>query len=283
MGDAGEIYPLGRDKAESLRLNEQHKLILDIVDGPIAPEVLLDSVQAVAEVATGTGIWLWEAQQLLKKSSGDVQPYFHGFDISSAQFPATPEGIELSIHDVLKPFPPEHHNRYDLVHLRLLLTAFGEAEFQTAVENLLPILKPGGYLQWVEISFTGLYDESIVHHPKAVPTIEAWTRYVDQNNISRNAPKAVRKAFETAGLVNVSDRSFMVRGREELNKRAQDWQTGFFTSVMPLVLLKTGQVGSQEEAKEKAAQIAKDLGTAFAEGEALDIRFGTVVGQKARE
>jgi hypothetical protein len=40
---------------DSDSLNEQHKLILDIVDGPIAKAVPLDEIFAVAEVATGTG------------------------------------------------------------------------------------------------------------------------------------------------------------------------------------------------------------------------------------
>ncbi|KAL4864102.1 hypothetical protein BDV12DRAFT_189209 [Aspergillus spectabilis] len=282
MSDTPEIYPLGRDKAESLRLNEQHKLILDIVDGPIAKVVLLNEISAVAEVATGTGIWLWEAQKLLDSGSNDGKRYFHGFDISAAQYPEAPEGIELSIHDVLKPFPAEHHNRYDLVHLRLLITAFGESEIQKAVTNLLTILKPGGYLQWVEINFSALYDATIIHHPKATSTIQAWTKFVDLNNISRNAPKAVRAAYETGGLVNISDPSFPVRGREDLKGRAQAWQTQFFSSVMPLVLLKSGEATDQIQAKDMALEIAKDLETAFADGEVLDVRFGTVVGQKAK-
>lgn len=70
MSNPVEIYPLGRDKAESsryvfllarpaiakiYRLNDQHKLIVDIVGGAIDETVSLDSVTSVADVATGTG------------------------------------------------------------------------------------------------------------------------------------------------------------------------------------------------------------------------------------
>jgi hypothetical protein len=85
-------------------------------------------------------VWLWDAQQALSKVADNPARYFHGFDISSAQFPAAPNGIELSAHDVLTPFSPEHRDRYDLIHVRLLVTALGESEFETAVRNLLSIL-----------------------------------------------------------------------------------------------------------------------------------------------
>ena len=67
--------------------------------------------------------------------------YFHGFDISDAQFaPSSPDNVEFSVQDVLKPFPSEHRDRYDLVNVRMLVAALPEAEFRKAVENLTTIL-----------------------------------------------------------------------------------------------------------------------------------------------
>ncbi|KAL2824394.1 hypothetical protein BDW59DRAFT_172918 [Aspergillus cavernicola] len=266
MSKAPEIYALGRDGAESKRtnshtLNSQHKLILDIVDGPIDRSVPLDKIFNVAEVATGTGL-----------VSNNPDRYFHGFGISAAQFPPAPEGIELSVHDVLKPFPAKHHNRYDFVH----------SNFQAAVTNMLTILKPGGRLQWVEIDFTELFNAESTLHPKAVETVQLWGDYIQQNNISQSAPKALYSAFEKVDLVNVVNRSFPVRGREDLKIRAQNWQLQFFSSVMPLLVLKSGQAANSDLAKEKAAQIIGDLETAFAEGEVVDVRFSTLVGQKVQ-
>ncbi|CEN60816.1 hypothetical protein ASPCAL03249 [Aspergillus calidoustus] len=282
MAEAVERYPLGRDTAESKRLNEQHKLIIEIVDGAIDSSIPLDRISSVADVATGTGVWLWDVQQALSKIVNSSARYFHGFDISPAQFPAAPDGIELSVQDVLTPFPPEHRGRYDLIHVRLLVTALGESEFETAVRNMLDILKPGGYLQWVEIDYTPLYDPKITHHPKAMPMIQSWTRYMDQNNISRNAPDVVAQAFETAGLVKVVNRPFLVRGREDIKARAQAWQLGFWSTVMPLVLQRTGDASNGGVASEKAKEIIGDLAAAFTEGEVIDVRFGTVIGQKAK-
>jgi hypothetical protein len=114
-----------------------------------------------------------------------------------------------------------------------------------------------------------------------MPMIQSWTKYMDQNNISRNAPIAVAKAFETAGLVEVVNRPFLVRGREDIKARAQAWELGFWSTVMPLVLKRTGEAANSDEASEKANGIIADLAAAFAHGEVIDVRFGTVIGQKA--
>lgn len=93
-------------------------------------------------ILTAFRIWLFDTQNHLNAKIPNSPPRtFHGFDISDAQFPpSTPAGIELSVHDVLKPFPPEHHNRYDLVNVRMLVAGLAEKEYATAVENLAAIL-----------------------------------------------------------------------------------------------------------------------------------------------
>ncbi|KAL2824232.1 S-adenosyl-L-methionine-dependent methyltransferase [Aspergillus cavernicola] len=278
MSEPAEIYPLGRDTTESTRLNEQHKLIMDIVGGSIDKTVPLDNVHSVADIATGTGVWLRDAQKALNKDSDEHQRYYHGFDISAAQFPITSEGIELSVQDVLKPFPPEHHNRYDLVHVRLLVTAIKEPELQAVVSNLRTILKPGGFLQWIEIDFTGLYETPV--HPKAAEAVKLWLQFIEQHGISQCAPKTLQVAYEKAGLVNTTSRTSFIRGHEDLTSRAQAWQLEFFATVVPLVLRRTGQATTDEEVSKKTLELIKDVELACAAGEVLDLRFGTVVGQK---
>ncbi|KAL2813833.1 hypothetical protein BJX63DRAFT_393383 [Aspergillus granulosus] len=279
MSKNREMYPLGRDEVESRRLNEQHKFLLDVVDGAIDQNVPLDNVSAVADVATGTGIWLWDAKHVLDQKSGESERYFHGFDISAAQFPPTPQSIQLSVQDVFQPFPAEFLNCFDLVHVRLMVTAFPESKFQEAVENVLTILKPGGYLQWVEIDFSAV-EAQTDSDARVATSAKLWMKFVDLNQMSRCAPDALFKAYINAGLLNVVNKSFLIRGRDELRERAQAWQTQFFSTIMPLVLLKVGEAADNEAASEKAAVIKKDLESYFADGEVVDTRFGTVVGQK---
>ncbi|KAJ0423037.1 S-adenosyl-L-methionine-dependent methyltransferase [Aspergillus carlsbadensis] len=280
MSDSQEMYPLGRDEVESRRLNEQHKFLLDVVDGAIDRDVPLDNISAVADVATGTGIWLWDAKQILDQKAGESSSRsYHGFDISPAQFPSTPQGIELSVQDVFQPFPAEFINRFDLVHVRLMVTAFPESKFQEAVENVLTILKPGGYLQWVEIDFSTVEAQTNTD-ARVSPGSNHWMRFVDLNQMSRCAPDALFNAFKTTGLQNVSNKSFRIRGRPELRDRAQTWQMQFFAGIMPVVLVRLGEAADMAEAARMAEPIRRDLESYFKDGEVVDTRFGTVLGQK---
>ncbi|KAL4735037.1 hypothetical protein BDV11DRAFT_196930 [Aspergillus similis] len=276
MSDAAEIYPLARDEAESRRLNEQHKLLVDFTEGPIDSSVPLEKITAVADVATGTGIWLSDVRKLLVDRAGERPRYFHGFDISAAQFPPAVEGIELTVQDIFKPFPVEHHNRYDLVNVRLLVLAFSESEYEKAVQNLLTILKPGGYLQWGEMDFSATATDD----PRVAPAADSWLKFCGLNNFSQCAPKAVQKAYQDAGLLNIINRPFFPRKRGDLLQRMQKWQTQFFTTVVSLILLKTGQAADHAAANKKASELLRDLELFYAEGNIMDVRFGIVVGQK---
>lgn len=88
--------------------------------------------------ALWTSIWLKDVSQILEKTHN--QCYYHGFDISADQFPEKPGSIQFSVHDITLPFPKEHWNRYDMVHVRLLVAALEESEYKTAVLNLSAIL-----------------------------------------------------------------------------------------------------------------------------------------------
>lgn len=72
----------------------------------------------VAEVATGTGLWLCE---LAKNAPGSAQ--FDGFDISSDQFPhpsRLPKNIALHQLDARSSPPESLCGKYHVVHVRFL-------------------------------------------------------------------------------------------------------------------------------------------------------------------
>lgn len=83
-------------------------------------------------------IWLKDVSQILEKAH--TQCYYHGFDISADQFPGKKENIQFSVQDITLPFPKEHWNRYDIVHVRLLVAALEEPEYKIALSNLSAIL-----------------------------------------------------------------------------------------------------------------------------------------------
>ena len=140
-----EAYMLQRDPEESRRLDAQHGFLRALAHGElIHPSVPHEKLRAVADVGTGTGVWLQETLQELTSSrqhdpKGVVD--FVGFDISPSQFPAEKvAGIDFVVHDVTEPFPPRYHARFDLVHVRLLSYAMKAQDLATIVENIVQIL-----------------------------------------------------------------------------------------------------------------------------------------------
>ncbi|KAM7199966.1 putative methyltransferase protein [Rhypophila sp. PSN 637] len=80
-----------------------------------------------------------------------------GFDISTAQFSAPemrPSNLQLHEHDVTKPFPEEYHGTFDIVAVRLITEGLkgieDDGDWGAVVKNVAALLKPGGYLQWIE-------------------------------------------------------------------------------------------------------------------------------------
>ncbi|KAL3450366.1 hypothetical protein BJX65DRAFT_315891 [Aspergillus insuetus] len=282
-----EIYPLARDEAESARLNAQHKLLVDIVGGPIDESIPLENIRSVADVGTGTGIWLLDAKAHLTTHSPSPSPNsytLHGFDISDAQFLPSPEshGLSLSVHDILRPFSLEHREKYDLVHVRMLVSAIKVEEYEVVVRNLVGILKPGGYLQWTDLDSSHLSSAPSFSEPRASPLIASWLKFLELNNLSACPTTTIEKAYSHSNeLLDISSTTYPVADRLELRERAQTWELQAFSAVMAPVLMVTGQAGSQREAVERASKAVRGVKEFFAGGgEVLDLRFGVVVGRK---
>lgn len=78
---------------------------------------------------------------------------FTGYDISPSCFPPEselPENVSFKIQDMLLPFPAEDLGTYDVVAVRFVSTATTRAEWARTIDNLLTLLKPGGWLQWID-------------------------------------------------------------------------------------------------------------------------------------
>ncbi|KAL9119006.1 MAG: hypothetical protein Q9187_004440 [Circinaria calcarea] len=105
----------------------------------------------VADVGCGTGSYLVELSQELPSSS-----HFDGFDISSTQFNnSLPDNVTLHVADAKQPFSAEFHGKFDVVHLRLLVSAFSKDDWEPVAKNLSQLLKPGGAIQWEEADLPG--------------------------------------------------------------------------------------------------------------------------------
>ncbi|RDW86565.1 class I SAM-dependent methyltransferase [Aspergillus mulundensis] len=285
MGDASEIYPLARDSTESSRLNEQHNFIVQAVDGLFDSSLPLENISAVADVGTGTGIWLLQARDFLdsKFPGTEENRTFHGFDISSEQFPqSTPDNVSFSLHNVLKPFPPEYHGKYDLVYVRLLVAAVPESEYEIAVRNLVEILKPGGYIQWTDINsaFLSSPTNDNLTDPRCSFFVSTWLDFLKTQSLAIDAPASLAESFKRVGLSDVRNIGYAQHDRGERFKiRAQKWQAQSLEAVVRRLVSRNGEADVKRNINEEI----KNLWEYFGEdgGRVLALRLGVVVGRKA--
>ena len=133
-----EVYMLHRNQEESKRLDAQHHFSRALAHGNlIHPSIPQSNLLTVADVATGTGVWLREAAQELAAPTK-----FTGFDISGQQFPKDGiKGVDFVLHDVVQPFARQYHGYFDLVHVRLLSYALKAQDLTVVVENIVQLIR----------------------------------------------------------------------------------------------------------------------------------------------
>ena len=147
MATPDDGYMLRRDSQESKRLNVQHEFMVALSGGHLVhPSIPCSVLQAVADVATGTGIWLRDVEKSLAATSqaGSKKTSFVGFDISPQQFPLageTPPNLSFVTHDMTEPFPSEYHETFDLVSVRLVSYVVKAADLEKVVRHILQILR----------------------------------------------------------------------------------------------------------------------------------------------
>ncbi|KAI1351334.1 S-adenosyl-L-methionine-dependent methyltransferase [Xylaria sp. FL0043] len=149
-----DIYAdkLTRTAAEGRRLNEQFDLLNSNIGYLIHPRIAaaLPPRPRIADIGTGTGHFL----QCVLDSGAFPNAILDGYDISASMYPqSVPETINLKVLDMKQPVPEEFHGVYNLVHARMLVAAVLPTEWTAIVRNLTKLLKPGGWLQWVECDF----------------------------------------------------------------------------------------------------------------------------------
>lgn len=155
----GRGYMLDRNYIASARLNCQYYLWKASLKFNIHPSIPNPGQDArVADVATGTAIWLTEVAQELPNVQLD------GFDIDLTQASPKewlPSNIRLRHLNILDDIPDDLQGKYDIVHVRLLVLVVENSDPRPIIRNLVKMLKPGGYLQWDELNSPGCQIKTI--------------------------------------------------------------------------------------------------------------------------
>ncbi|KAJ8126974.1 hypothetical protein O1611_g6662 [Lasiodiplodia mahajangana] len=194
---------------ETDRLNVQHHFFTDVMNSELLPSHIASHLASipsprVCDFATGTTVWLREVAKTLPTSAELV-----GLDFDTSKFPkpeTLPPNITLGVADGYKPFPEEYQNRFDVVHLRFFLFALKNGKGVPLVKNLLSLLRPGGWLVWVETNPNAW---------NAEPPSEFLFRYqklqylsAKEDNVDQNTPWVITNYITQAGLEDCDERHY---------------------------------------------------------------------------
>ncbi|KAL8852119.1 MAG: hypothetical protein Q9221_002942 [Calogaya cf. arnoldii] len=146
-----DTYMLGRDFTASTRLNCQHYIWQQHLKYTLHPSLPVPTPSTqIADVATGTGVWLLEVAHQHPSST------CLGLDINTSQCPPQrwlPTNMSLLTWDFLSEPPKSIQGKFDIVHIRLIGITI-DHDPTPAIQNIAKLLKPNGYLQWEEMDLT---------------------------------------------------------------------------------------------------------------------------------
>ncbi|KAI9440861.1 S-adenosyl-L-methionine-dependent methyltransferase [Lactarius indigo] len=135
--------------SEVSRLKTQYLHFKTVFDSnTVPPEVNINHVRKVIDVATGTGAWALDFVSQPDVHDHGVQVF--ACDISTTKFPqaGNPDVDKITFfrHDVAQPFPHEMLGTFDLVHMSCMCGALTVQGWKLALQNLRDLLRPGGHL-----------------------------------------------------------------------------------------------------------------------------------------
>ncbi|KAI1127675.1 UMTA methyltransferase family protein [Nemania abortiva] len=142
-------YVFTRDVLDNARLNLMHSLWTRSSGYVIHPRIPTDNAEIyVADVGAGTGAWLCDVSERLPKTA-----HLYGLDISLDAMPPPgflPSNVTLRNWDVRTSVPEDLVGIFDVIQIRFFIFVLLREEVSSVVGKLVQMLKPGGYLQWVD-------------------------------------------------------------------------------------------------------------------------------------
>ncbi|KAI1819537.1 S-adenosyl-L-methionine-dependent methyltransferase [Xylaria intraflava] len=146
-------YLFTRDYIDNNRINLQHYQWIELFGYHLHPRIpVADANLRIADVGTGTGVWITDLSTRLPSTAS-----LDGFDISLKATPPVewlPPNVTFQLWDIKQAVPETLVGKYDVVHIRLLSLVLRDDEVALALENVVRLIKPGGYLQWDEADVT---------------------------------------------------------------------------------------------------------------------------------
>ncbi|KAL7782607.1 hypothetical protein V8C43DRAFT_195905 [Trichoderma afarasin] len=142
-------YFLPRNLEEAARMQNQHEWLKGGAGGLVlAPIDLGRQGMRVLDSATADGYWIQDVKSIFPEST-----QFVGFDNIPEGYPPLDPPLEIVKQNLVDEFPTEWENNFDFVHQRFVIPLFAESEVQPVLRKLIKCMKPGAWIQLVEMDF----------------------------------------------------------------------------------------------------------------------------------
>ncbi|KAF2014409.1 hypothetical protein BU24DRAFT_423366 [Aaosphaeria arxii CBS 175.79] len=156
----------------------------------------------ILDSAAANGKWI---EDVRKSLSAEVQETstFISTDVTDIFFPKPePTGISYFAQSMLEDWPESLVGTLDLVHQRLALPAANKAQVQSTISRFIGLLKPGGYIQFVEA------DHSIAKGPAMTDFFRLLSEIFKVMETGNDYAPQLKRWFEDAGLEDVQEKVF---------------------------------------------------------------------------
>ncbi|KAJ4986247.1 hypothetical protein SVAN01_08294 [Stagonosporopsis vannaccii] len=186
------------NESEAQRLDKQHKVIYAAMPQLVlAPVDLAQGGKRILDQATGSGIWIRDMRRASRSSSN----IWIGTDIEDDYFPRdNPADTSYHHQSMTEAWPVHWLSTFDLVHSRMALPGVGLNPLDEVVRNLISLVKPGGWIQLVEMEWEDW---------RAGPVLQEFQNVMRQlvsmvtNGQGINMREGLTESLRKAGLTNI--------------------------------------------------------------------------------
>ncbi|CAJ0633002.1 13473_t:CDS:10 [Entrophospora sp. SA101] len=176
----------------------QHFLVKYIWDGNFSSpiEQKLSDGCKVAEINCGPAPWLLEMSSIYPSTE------FHGIDLFGL-FPTEikPTNVKFVKVDQLINRLPFEDNYFDFIRMSFVENILKQNEWSIILEESLRILKPGGYLEYLEYE-TKIYDAG----PKVTTFVDKFAKYLESVDRYQRLPFELFSTFPQLQNINIESR-----------------------------------------------------------------------------
>lgn len=186
--------PLPHTDQEQNRLYFQHHMMRIILGGNImAP--LAYRPQRILDVGCHMGQWVLEVATEIPEA------FVLGIDLEVPQLdpehPQFPSNCLFAQQNILEPLPYRPQS-FDYIHLRFVSNSIPAAQWQSVLTKLIALLRPGGWLEWVESG------PVIAAGPASARLCEAWEEFGRQRGYIARPGVEILNSLRLTPLVNVA-------------------------------------------------------------------------------